>query len=251
MTFNIWTFLFEAVNFLVLAYILHRLLYRPLRDAIERRRMAHEHAEAEAHEKRQKADALLQQLKTQLADVDRVRQETIRQAHEQALAERNKILDEASAAVQARQEAARTALAREREETLRAVHEEIINQAMELSRRLLHEAADLTLEEQLAKRLAETLELLPEADRQALRRDWNPQAGATLEAARAIDGPALERLSTAVAAIVGQPADVVIEPRTSLIAGFRLRLGGRVWDASLDGQLKDLETPSERRADRV
>jgi F-type H+-transporting ATPase subunit b len=251
MTFNIWTFLFEVVNFLVLAYILHRLLYRPLREAVERRRMAHEQAQAEAQESRQKADVFLLQLKTQLAEVDRVRQETIRQAHEQALADRKKLLDEASSTVQARQEAARTALAREREETLRALHEEIVNQAVELSRRLLHEAADSTLEEQLANRLAETLEQLPETDRQAVRRDWNPQSGAVLEAARDVDGQALERLSTAVAALVGQPTSVKIEPRTSLIAGLRLRLGGRVWDASVDGQLKDLELPAERRPDRV
>jgi F-type H+-transporting ATPase subunit b len=251
MTFNIWTFLFEVVNFLVLAYILHRLLYRPLREAVERRRVAHERSEAEAQEKQHKADALLLQLKAQLADVDHVRQETIRQAHEQSLAERKKVLDEASAAVQSRQESARTALAREREETLRALHEEIVNQAVELSRRLLREAADSTLEEQLAKHLAETLEQLSEVDRQALRRDWNPQSGAVLEAAREINVQALERLSTAVAAIVGQPTPVPVELRASLIAGLRLRLGGRVWDASVEGQLKDIEMSSERRPDRV
>jgi F-type H+-transporting ATPase subunit b len=250
MTFNIWTFLFEVVNFLVLAYILHRLLYRPLRDAVERRRQAHEQAQADAVENRQKADALLQQLKTQLAQVDRDRQETMRQAHEQALAERKKLLDEASAAVQSRQEAARTALVREREESLRAMHDEIVNQAVELSRRLLHEAADSTLEEQLANHLAETLEHLPEADRQAVRRDWNPQSRAVLEAAREIDGQALERLSTAVASIVGQPTAVPVALRTSLIAGLRLRLGGCVWDASVDGQLKDIEMPSGQGAER-
>ena len=251
MTFNIWTFLFEIVNFLVLAYVLYRLLYGPLRDAIERRRLAHEQAQAEVQENRQKADALLLQLKTQLADVDRVRQETIRQAHEQALAERKKLLDEASTTVQSRQEAARTALGREREETLRALHEEIVNQAVELSRRLLQEAADSTLEEQLARHLAETLEQLPEADRQALRRDWNPQSVAVLEAACEINGQALERLSMAVAAIVGQPTPLPVELRGSLIAGLRLRLSGRVWDASVDGQLKDIGMPAERRPDRV
>lgn len=251
MTFNIWTFLFEVVNFLVLAYVLHRLLYRPLREAIERRRIAHEKSEAAVQESRQKSDALLQQLKTQLADVERVRQETIRQAHEQSLAERKKVLDEASAAVQSRQESARTALAREREETLRALHEEIVNQAVELSRRLLREAADSTLEEQLAKHLAETLEQLSEDDRQALRRDWNPQSGVVLEAAREINGQAFVRLSTAVAAIVGQPMPLSVELRSSLIAGLRLRLGGRVWDASVDGQLNDIGLPIEQEADRA
>jgi F-type H+-transporting ATPase subunit b len=251
MTFNIWTFLFEVVNFVVLAYILHRLLYAPLRGAIERRRQAHEQAQTEAQQKQQQADALMQELKTQLADVDRARQEMIRQAHEQVLAERKKVLDDASTAVQARQEAARTALARERVETLRALHAEIIQQAVELSRRLLHEAADSTLEEQLAKRLAEALEQLPEADREALRRDWKPESGALLEAAREIDGQALDRLSQAVAALVGQPTALPVELRAALIAGFRLRLGGCVWDASIDGQLNGLDMSSARSANRV
>jgi F-type H+-transporting ATPase subunit b len=251
MTFNIWTFLFEVVNFVVLAYILHRLLYRPLRDAVERRRQAYEQTQAAAQQTQQKAEALSQQFTTQLADVERIRQETIRQAHEQALAERKKILDDASTAVQARQEAARAALTREREETLRTLHEEIINQAVELSRRLLHEAADATLEEQLARRLAESLEQFPEADRNALRRDWNPQSRALLDAAREIDGQALVRLSQAVTAIVGQPTALPVELRSSLIAGLRLRLGGRVWDASIAGQMNGADTACERSTDGV
>lgn len=251
MTFNLWTFLFEVVNFLVLVYVLHRLFYGPLRDAVERRRMASEQAQAEVQESRQKADALLLQLKTQLADVDRVRQETIRQSHEQTLTERKKVLDEASAAVQTRQVAARAALDREREESLRALHGEIVGQAVELSRRLLREASNSTLEQQLAQHLAETLEQLPEADRQAVRSDWNPQSGAVLEAAQEVNGQALERLAAAIAAIVGHPTAVPVALRPSLIAGLRLRLGGRVWDASVDGQLKDLELPSAPRVDRV
>ncbi len=37
MSFNLGTFLFQTVNFIVLVYILHRLLYRPLHEAIDRR----------------------------------------------------------------------------------------------------------------------------------------------------------------------------------------------------------------------
>ncbi len=56
MTFNIWTFLFEVVNFVVLAYILHRLLYRPLREAIDRRRAEIAQTQAEAEQARAEAE---------------------------------------------------------------------------------------------------------------------------------------------------------------------------------------------------
>ena len=56
MIFNVWTFLFEVVNFLVLVYVLHRLLYRPLREAIDRRREANAKAQADARKARQEAD---------------------------------------------------------------------------------------------------------------------------------------------------------------------------------------------------
>ncbi len=48
MVFNVWTFLFQVVNFLVLVAILRWLLYSPLREAIDRRREANAKAQADA-----------------------------------------------------------------------------------------------------------------------------------------------------------------------------------------------------------
>jgi len=241
MTFNIWTFLLEAFNFLVLAYVLHRLLYRPLREAIDRRREAHEQAQAEAEKARDEARSLQEQLQTQIADLDRQRQETLRQSHAQALAERQRLLDDASQAVQQRNEAARTALARDREETLKVLRTEIIDQAVDLSRRLLSQAADVKLEHQLTNRLVETLQQCPQGDRDEMRRTWNPQDLAVLESASELDGEAVQQVTSAVAALLGQPVPLSVARQTSLISGARLRLGGRVWDASVAGQLDSVQ----------
>ncbi len=88
MTFNIWTFLFEIVNFVVLAYILHRVLYRPLRAAIERRRAAIAQAQADAEKARDEALAMQKQLESQLADTERQRHEALQKTRELAEAER-------------------------------------------------------------------------------------------------------------------------------------------------------------------
>jgi len=38
MKFNIWTLLFQVINFVILLYILRRILYKPIREIIEKRR---------------------------------------------------------------------------------------------------------------------------------------------------------------------------------------------------------------------
>src|SRR6185369_16713189 len=61
-TFNVWTFLFEVLNFLVLAFVLHRLLYRPLREAVDKRKAENDKARVEAEAARKEADAAREQL---------------------------------------------------------------------------------------------------------------------------------------------------------------------------------------------
>lgn len=240
MTFNFWTFLLEVVNFLVLAYVLKRLLYRPLREAIDKRRQAHEAAQAQAEKARDEALALEREAQAKLAGLDQERQELLRQAHEQAAAERKKLFDDAERAVRQTHEAAHAAAVREREETLKALHGEVIAQAVELSRRLLAEAADAPLDERLAGRLVEKVETLSAADREQLRSNWHPQEMAVLETARALDNGAVARISGALAGVLGQAVALSVQQRSDLIAGARLRLGGRVWDASLAAQLEGI-----------
>ncbi len=177
MTVNWWTFLFQIVNFVVLAYVLHRLLYKPLQDAVDQRRQATEQARTAADKARQDAQTLQQQLQEQLAQVERQRQETIHQAHEQADRERRKLLEEAEQQVRQHQEEARQAMQREQTEAIKALHSEIVGQSVELARRLLTESADRTLQQQLILRLVETLKQVLEAEKEELRRRWQPADG--------------------------------------------------------------------------
>jgi len=81
------TFLFEAANFLLLAALLGWLFFRPVRDALERRRAALETEEREAAEKRSEAERTLAEatarrraLETSLADL---RERALREAEDE------------------------------------------------------------------------------------------------------------------------------------------------------------------------
>jgi F-type H+-transporting ATPase subunit alpha len=243
MTFNWWTFLFQALNFVVLAYILHRLLYRPLHEAIDRRRQTNAEAQATALHAQKEAESLQQQLRDQLADMERRRQDMIHAAREQAEGDCRKLLAEGERVLQRRRDEALQALERERTEALEALRGEVVDQAVALTRRLLGEAADRTLNQQLALHLADALRHLPEAQRHPLQAQWQPDDGALLEVAQELDSATVTELTEAVAAAVGRRVELSVQIRPALLGGARLRLAGHVWDGSLAGQLDDVAGP--------
>ena len=246
MSFNIWTFLFEIVNFVVLAYVLHRLLYRPLRAAIDTRRAAIVQAQDEAEKARADAITLQKQVQSKLADMEKQRQEAIRLTRELAEAERRKLIAEGEKAVERRQEEARVAIERQRADALRSLRVQLNSSAAELAERLLQEAVGSTLQQQLAQRLVDTLWQLPENQRVRVRDDWSDADGATVETAATLDETSLQQITQAVNSLVGQAVNLAVESKPALLAGARLRIGGHVWDASLAGQLEALRSDGTR-----
>jgi F-type H+-transporting ATPase subunit b len=238
MSFHFSTFLFEMINFVVLAYVLHRLLYSPLQKAVEERRHASVRMETETQSARHEADMLREQVKTQLADIEVQRQAAIRQAREQAAAERKKLLQETDQLVQRRLDDERQTLQRERAEAYTGLRTEIVNQAVDLAERFLVHAADRTLNDQMAQRLVDTLQTLPKAEQDELRDRWQPKDGAVLETAADLRDATKDNIAAAVAALLGQEVPLTVQARPSLLGGVRLRIGGQVWDASLAGSLE-------------
>lgn len=239
MIFNAWTFLFELLNFLVLVYVLRRLLYRPLQEAIDRRRAAIAKAQAEAEKARQDAAALKQQLNTQMAALEDERQKTMRTAREQALAERKTMIAGAERAVERRRQEVEQQLERERTLARESLRAELVQSAVALAERLLHEACTSTLQQQLAGRLLDELQHIPEHEREHLRQELEADDSAVVETAAEVSGQTLERLGAELESLVGRTVRLSVQTRPELLGGLRLRLGGHVWDASLTGVLSE------------
>jgi F-type H+-transporting ATPase subunit b len=244
MVLNVWTFLFQVINFLVLVAILRWLLYRPLREAIDRRREANAKAQADAEAARREAAALQAKLDQQLADLDRKRAEVIREARERAEGERQALLADAEGAIRRRREEVEQQLGCERDEALRSLRAELVHSAVEMAGRLLSEAADATLQHQLAVRLVDELRRIPEEERLRLCGEWDDGEAAVVESASELNGELLHDLGGAIESLAGRPLGVSVQVRPELLGGVRLRIGGHVWDASMAGHLEELETAS-------
>jgi F-type H+-transporting ATPase subunit b len=240
MTFNVWTFLFQLFNFAVLAYVLHRLLYRPLRTAIDERQQANAKAAADAELARREAGELEKQLAARMAASEQERQKLVQAAHDQAETERKAVLADAERTVARRLEEFRQNWDHERAEAVQQLRTQLTSEAIDLAGRLVHEAAELSLHDQLARRLLETLNVVPEQERQRLCRDWKAEDGAVLETAADLSSTVVQRVTERVRSLTGMPTTLRIEKKPALLGGVRLRIGGHVWDASLAGRLEEV-----------
>ena len=219
---TISTFLFEAVNFLLLAALLGRLFFQPVRKALETRRERLAGQEREADERLAEAHRLLgaadQRRRALDAELDALR----KSARQAADREAQRLLSEAQQRIAQQQRAAREELAhRELAEVTRVSGS-------------VAAAAGVVVEKLLAEIEAPPLEtaLLEAAHRQLAALPPGPLAPIRVESASELEPPERVRFVSALATPQGEP-EFHVKPE--LIAGVRIATQQGLIDASVAG----------------
>ena len=239
MGFDSTTFVFELVNFGLLLWILQRVLYRPLRSGIDRRRaeLAHERERAVAEQSA--AQALRAEAEARLAEIEKVRETIVADAREQAAKEEARILEQARQDAAAERERLQRTLERERGEALAWLREATVDNATEIAGRLLKdmlpEAADAVLIQALVASLAEH----GDSFRAEVLAAPGTEGRLTVELSvpRPPSEEALDTLRQALDSACPAPCDLIVREDASLLAGPVLRIGDHVLDASVAGHL--------------
>lgn len=263
MTLNPTTLGFEALNFLVLMYLLYRIVYRPLRQSLSDRRKKVEEDIEEARQARHRASELEARWQGRDAELGEVRRTARQEALEAAEQERVKLLARAQQDAEAERAQVKQLLAKERAQLERWVDATVWERGTDLAGRMLTALAPDAVNEALAAALVALLE----------RHAWEAEAvGPDIEGdahdkateleltgARMPDAALAERIRRAVEGALARPVNVTLRQEGELLAGYTLRVAGRLFDASVAGELaalremaRDLEaapTQVERRAE--
>lgn len=217
MTFDFWTLGFQAVNVLVLVWLLHRFFWKPVAALIITRQTAAATLLKEAGAKRSEAKAALAEISATRAGLAAERDLMLATARTDSETTRDTLLSEARAEVQTLRDTAKAARVRAAE-TLKA---NAIAEAQGLA---------LTIAAQLAARLdgpatdaaflgwlREGLSALTDAERTAL-------AGVNLEVVSAVDqdSAAQGRIAEAIENALGASAELTFRTDPALIAGHEL-----------------------------
>ncbi len=235
MQIDLWTLAIQAVNFLVLVWLLSRLLFRPVRRIIERRRTLYREHMEEATKKAEQADAAKADFQAKAERLEAERTEKAAQAHKALQAEREEILQKARDEANEMRANARKQIAADRDRALAAAKDQIIELAADLARKVLTEtAADSTG----PATLQHLLDALPEDRAAALREDLAP-ANARLRVVTAAPMSADRQKSwtKALQRSLGTDTDPQFEVEPDLLGGVELRLPHEVLDLSWAGKL--------------
>lgn len=236
MKFDIWTFLFQIINFMVLLFVLKRILYRPVREVMEKRRaMAMKVMEdaasvrKEAQELQEKCSAELESLKSMRVRMN----ETMKLEVEQ---ERQRLLEKAS--LEARQ-------VREREEGVMLVEKKrfeaearksTIDAAVLFATNICRDISSEELHRAFYRGFLGELEAVGKQLAEAAAQDGH--FSMEIVSAYPLDEEETESLRRAFEAATGRKVSLSTVTDPEIMAGVKIRALDRVYDTSLLGQVE-------------
>lgn len=238
------TFVFEIINFLVLVFLLQRIVYRPLQRGLAERRKVLADREVAAELTKTEALALQQTCEARGRELDDLREEVLREAAEKAAEERARMLEQAREDAAAERARAQRLLDMEREAALGWIREMAVERSTELAGRLLMRLAPEAVQRALVDMLLDAIRQKPEVFQSEIQK---AKAGTPSEVeivwAKIPKDTEIARVREVLAELSpkgSSPLRFSLREDASLMEGAVLRIGFHVFDASIAGQLAAL-----------
>jgi F-type H+-transporting ATPase subunit b len=223
MNFSWWTFALQAVNFLILIWLLQRFLFKPVTAIVARRKEEIARGMTEAAAEKQSALDLQRDLQAQRAGIEAERQKAIEEQRAQLAAERKKLIDEARAEAEKIRQQAATRLSEERAAATQELFSQTIDLAVNLAERLLSELSVPSIEHAFMTRVMDYLDHLSASERAALVSHLDTTA-LLVTTAHPLDAREEAEWREQLAKRIGGAAGVKFNIDPALIAGAEIAL---------------------------
>jgi len=225
MTINWWTLALQAINFLVLVWLLWRFLYRPVREVIEKRKALSEEAFAKAAAKEADVDAMKQRIEAERAAMAQERQEMLKSTNAELAAERERTLAQTREEAKKLLDAAKETIAKERQAALGELQAQAGQLSIDLASKLLSEIDANALAAACLEKLEARLRAMPADELETLKRDLAPAAGRMVVVTSVpVPEPDQVRWRERFAAFLGPADKIDFAADAAIVGGAELRL---------------------------
>jgi F-type H+-transporting ATPase subunit b len=238
------TFLIEIVNFTLLIWLLTRLLYRPITNAIAARRRAIAQASEHAEQVLREGEELRKRYEERASEWEREKAGLREQFKRDLAEERSRREAALEADLQRRDERAEAARrARERDD-LRRLERSANERAAKFCGRLLTRFASAELESRLIEAMIEDLAALSVEERARLVRSFEGCEEVRITTCYPLAEPCRARLLDALTACLSRSVNGDFRLDETLLAGVRADLGTTMVEATLVDELRWFATES-------
>ena len=243
MLFDWFTVGAQTLNFLVLVWLLKRFLYKPILDAVDARekRISDELAQADA--KKATAEQERETFRLKNAEFDEQRQTLLEQAKAEAKAERQRQLDDTRHAAEALRVKREEALNAEFESLQQDITRRNRDEVFAITRKVLTDLADTTLEARMVDVLARRLrELDSDAKAELTQALALPNPEILVQTTRALSQSQQTALSDALGATFSSPVQLRFEISDQVLGGIELSANGWRLPWTIAALITSLET---------
>jgi F-type H+-transporting ATPase subunit b len=239
-----WTLGLQAINFVVLVWLLQHFLYKPVLAVIARRRQETDALLDDATAAKRGAEALQRALEQERAAIASEREQALAAAHESAGAESRKLLQQAQAEAAKLIADANKAIERDRAAASAALTEAAARLAVTIAQRLLQRIRPQDTADTFLNQTCAEIQSLPLEAREGLTASLQSGAGVEVVTAAPLSTPEVERHRAAISNALGTPVRLSFKHDPKLIAGLELRFAHTVlsntWIADLERVLQEV-----------
>jgi F-type H+-transporting ATPase subunit b len=245
--FELSTFIFQMINFVILLAALNWFLFRPLLRVMKQRQNDIEARLQDADEKARKADEDRRQLAEALEQARTQASEIVVQARAEANHAREQIIEQARHEVAELTQEARNRIQEQERATQQRLQTILNETAVNLAGNLIREAAGPSMHQSLVERLIEDEAGLGAEETDLLKQALNRNHQEVVVEVAYLAGEELQtRISEGLSRTLGAtvPLNVQLRVEPSLIAGVRIMIGTVAVDLSLSRTLDELVNSS-------
>ena len=232
----------QALNFLILVWLMKRFLYQPILRAIDARekRIAAELADADA--KKAEAQKERDEFQRKNAEFDQQRAALLSQATDEAKAERQRLLDEARAAADALSAKRQEALRSDAHNLNQAISRRTQREVFAIARQALTDLATTSLEERLGEVFTRRLRTMDAQGKKVLAEALRTTSDPVLLRS-AFELPVEQRavIQNALNETFSAEVRVRFETAPDLVSGIELTTNGQILAWSIAAYLVSLE----------
>ncbi|MFH1702197.1 MAG: F0F1 ATP synthase subunit delta [Nitrospirota bacterium] len=236
MKFNIWTFLFQIVNFIVLFFILKRLLYKPVKEIMEKRKGLIEKTIEDAEKEKKEALELKERHQEEMNKLKGLQITMIEKMKNEVGEEKKRLLTEAEKEAARTIEEERAVFETEKKRDEAKLKEMVIQTVSVFATNLLKDISDEELHKSIYRRVFNNLEDIAST----IQAGDGESATIDLISAFPLREEELIELQKVLESRLIKKVSVNTSVDKNLIAGVKIKVHDMVYDSSLSGQINSL-----------
>ena len=231
----------QIINFLILVWLLKKLLFRPIISAMESREQGLASRLQQVETQNSEAQVLKKQYEKHLQQLQIEKDQVLSQARQQVETEKTELLQRLSEEIQQKRTQFDAEMRQQQQDLGQLISQTIAEKSLILSQKVLSRLADQTLEQQIIKHFLQHLTDLPEDEQTSIRRVMIKGNPATISTHFEPDKATRQQIQNWFDSFAPD-SRLLFEQRDYLVCGIALEVGGRSWEWNVDRYLTELGT---------